>query len=713
MRLAACLILVAGVLSTSMGAGAASGHPLPRSGVIDAPLARSMLRAPGAMQDVIVMLRSRADLDQIAARSDAVRLRRIVLSLQATAASSQAGLLARLEAWRADGSVRRIRPLWVINGIGLRATPAVIGSIAAMPEVRSVSVDATVAAPATSPAPTAPAEPNLTVIGAPALWARGLTGGGVVVANMDSGVSLSHADLAAAYRGGNDSWFDPSGQHATPADLLGHGTQTMSVVVGGGAGGTQIGVAPGASWIAAKIFNDSGVATTTGIHAAFQWLLDPDGNAATADAPDVVLGSWTTAGPSCDLTFEPDLEALRAAGILPVFAAGNSGPSVNTSFSPANNPAAFSVGATDNGDVIAPFSSRGPSTCGQRTGAFPDVVAPGVDVATEDLFGQFATASGTSVSAPHAAGVAALLLQAFPSASTDTLSSAMRTSAHDLGSAGPDDTYGNGRLDAPAAYDALAGVGAPAPVLLSIHAGAGHTLGTVTGVQKKDVVSFDGSAYAMVFDGSDVGLGGANVDAFDRLGPSTFLMSFDKPLTLPGVGAVDDSDIVRFAASSVGPATTGSFSMWFDGSDVGLSTNAEDVDAVAVLGDGRVVLSTTGHATPTGLAGAEDEDLIVFAPKHLGPTTAGTFATYLDGSDVGLSAGTEDVDAVDVRATGEIDLSTTGAFAVSGLSGDGEDVFTCVPITLGATSACSYAPTLVVDGSAVGLAGLGVDAFGR
>mgnify|MGYP000538239624 CR=1 FL=1 len=74
-------------------------------------------------------------------------------------------------------------------------------------------------------------------------------------------------------------------------------------------------MAPDAKWIAAKIFNDSGAATTTGIHLAFQWLLDPDGNPATADAPNVVNASWTMSAAGCNTDFQPDLQSLRAAGI--------------------------------------------------------------------------------------------------------------------------------------------------------------------------------------------------------------------------------------------------------------------------------------------------------------------------------------------------------------------------------------------------------------
>ena len=103
----------------------------------------------------------------------------------------------------------------------------------------------------------------------------------------------------------------------------------------------QIDVAPDAKWIAVKIFNGSGKAYVSAIYQGYQWLLNPDGNLQTNDAPNVVNNSWTFGSPGCDLSFEPDLQALVVADITPVFVAGNYGPSSSTGASPANNPDAF------------------------------------------------------------------------------------------------------------------------------------------------------------------------------------------------------------------------------------------------------------------------------------------------------------------------------------------------------------------------------------
>lgn len=402
---------------------------------------------PGAMITVVVTLRGQAVLPSLP-RGRSARNEVVVRALRGRATASQGPLRARLTALAAQGRVRRITPLWVTNAVSITASADVVREVAARPDVQSVTSDAITIVPAA-----VPVEPNITTVSAPALWQSGDTGTGVVVATLDSGVDLSHPDLGARWRGGTNSWFDPFGQHpSTPVDLSGHGTGTMGLILGGDAGGTSIGMAPGARWIAARIFNDAGASSATAVHQAFQWVLDPDGNPATADAPQVVNGSWSIgSSPGCDLTFQPDVRTLVAAGILPVFAAGNFGPVTATSVSPANYAESFAVGSVDASDATSPTSSSGPSTCGGRSGPFPDAVAPGVGVTTADRFGQFQTLSGTSVAAPHVAGALALLISAQPGLSPERQRAALTTSAVDLGPVGPDPRFGAGRLDVAAA----------------------------------------------------------------------------------------------------------------------------------------------------------------------------------------------------------------------------------------------------------------------
>lgn len=407
---------------------------------------------------VIVQLRQQANLPPGKGLGRAGQLSRVIEALTVTAEKTQGPVKRFLEEKKSVGAVKKsFTSFWIFNGFSVTATPDAVQELALQPDVLSISADELDIVPASLPTSLSNPEPNISLANAPALWSMGYTGQGIVVASMDSGVSLSHSDLSARWRGGSNSWYDPYGQHpTTPTDLSGHGTWTMGVMVGNDSGGSTIGVAPGAQWIAVKMFNDAGGSTATAIHLGFQWLLNPDGNISTADAPQVVNNSWTYAYPGCYLDFEPDLQSLRAAGILPVFAAGNSRPGANTSFSPANNPSAFAVGAIDNNSTVFGMSSRGPTTCGGSTGVFPELVAPGVNIRTADLGGSFTTASGTSLSAPHVAGGLALLLSAYPNLTASDQSNALINSALDLGASGPDDVYGYGRLDLLAAYQWIA-----------------------------------------------------------------------------------------------------------------------------------------------------------------------------------------------------------------------------------------------------------------
>jgi subtilisin family serine protease len=383
--------------------------------------------------------------------------------LRSDSLPSQANFRSRLDALRNAGKVSSFLPFWIFNGFSLDAAPAVIQELASRPDVLSITSDQTQVAitPLARVAPAAvTSNANITLLNAPSLWALGFTGQGVVVANLDTGVDGAHPDLASRYRGGANSWYDPYGQDTSPTDNAGtgtgHGTATMSLMVGGNLSGNDIGMAPGAKWIAAKIFDNSGSATATAIHQAFQWVLDPDGNPATADAPQVVSDSWGNVSPGCDLTFQPDLQALLAAGILPVFSAGNSGPSASTGTSPGNLPEAFPVGAIDNASNIASFSSRGPSSCGRSSSAaFPLVVAPGVSIPVAAPGGTYTTLSGTSFSSPETAGALALLLSAFPGLTPAAQATALTGTAFDLGTAGLDNNFGYGRVDALAAYQRL------------------------------------------------------------------------------------------------------------------------------------------------------------------------------------------------------------------------------------------------------------------
>jgi subtilisin family serine protease len=479
---------------------------------------------------VIVRCTDPVDLRQFADRDRKVRRTRITTALKAKASACERLLQPTLR-----NGVTPPAVLWTINGVAATVPVALVDTLARLPGVQSVALDAKVVKPAAAAASSSgPVEWNLQAVRAPQLWALGHDGAGVVIAALDSGVDPFHPDIAPKWRGGANSWFDPNGQHATPYDADGHGTWAMGLMVGGAAGGTAIGVAPGAQWIAAKIFDDSGQSLLSRIHQGLQWVLDPDDNPATDDAPDVVNNSWYLQGTvnACSTEFAADIAALKTAGIAVVFAGGNSGPGAGTSVSPSNDPQVVAVGAVDASSTVADFSSRGASAC--DGGIYPSLVAPGASVRTSDLtFGgifpdSYRNVSGTSFAAPHVAGALALLKGAMQTrgvpVTVSLLESALAQTAVDLGAAGPDNQYGAGLLDVLDAYDwLLANAGTPQPGQLQLSA-AGYSVGEGGGSVTVTVTRIGGSA-------GDVSVGYTTADGSATAGADYVAAS--GTLTLP------------------------------------------------------------------------------------------------------------------------------------------------------------------------------------
>jgi hypothetical protein len=215
--------------------------------------------------------------------------------------------------------------------------------------------------------------------------------------------------------------------------------------------------------------------------------------------------------------------------------------------------------------------------------------------------------------------------------------------------------------------------------------------------------------WSMYFDGSDIGIT-SDVDAFSILSDGTLLLSLDADVTVSGLGTVDDSDLIRFSPTSLGTTTSGTFTRYFDGSDVGLTTSGEDLDAFGFTPDGRLIFSTIDSFSVPGVSG-NDEDLIAFTPATLGDATSGTWSLYFDGSDVGLNdASSEEINALWIDPlNGRIYLSTLGSFSIAGLSGNGSDIFTCTPVSLGSVTSCAY--NSYWTGASNGFAGEIVDAL--
>lgn len=238
--------------------------------------------------------------------------------------------------------------------------------------------------------------------------------------------------------------------------------------------------------------------------------------------------------------------------------------------------------------------------------------------------------------------------------------------------------------------------------------------GSIGGVNfgSEDILAYDtgSSEWSLAFDGSDVGLAYNDVDAFHILDSGDILLSLRFLAWLPGLGLVDGSDIVKFVPTSLGQDTAGSFEMFLDGSDVGLTKLTENVNAIGFTPDGRLVISTNGpvHANNVN---AKAQDLIVLNNGVFGWQSGGTWELYFDGPDVGLQNGREDIWGAWIdAANGDIYLTTAANFSAGGVSGTGDDVFTCQPSSLGVMTACSSI-SLFWDGSSYGLQHRFVDGF--
>jgi uncharacterized repeat protein (TIGR01451 family) len=386
----------------------------------------------------------------------------VVTTLQATAMQTQADLLSFLQARQLAGQVQQIHPFWIFNGLGVIADADTLLALASRPEVRMIREDRwrrwVEPFPLIEGLPRldgSSTEWNIAQIRADLAWsALGLDGNGVTVAIMDTGVDWQHPALLQQYRGYKQgglaihqgNWLCTTDEaYLYPVDGYGHGTHVAGIAVGTqDSVGRAIGVAPAARWIAVKMLDDQGYAYDSWIHAAFEWIMAPAGDPGLA--PDVVNGSWGSRDAQ-DETFRADLQALRTVDIVPVFSAGNEGPYASSIRSPASHPEAIAVGAADDLDEVASFSSRGPSPWGEIK---PEVIAPGVQIRSTLPGGTYGVHDGTSMAAPHVSGLVALMLEADPSLTAEEIEAILTSTAHTTSEV-PNNDSGWGRIDA---YDA-------------------------------------------------------------------------------------------------------------------------------------------------------------------------------------------------------------------------------------------------------------------
>jgi len=458
--------------------------------------------------EFLVVLDEQADLGTARAMQDKpARGRAVYAAMTALATRSQAPLRALLDARGAT-----YRAYWVHNMIWVRGGRELVQLLAARPEVSAVRantwqrVNLPAQLPDAQPRAGDSVEWNIQIVRAPQVWAQGITGEGAVVGGQDTGYQWDHPALKARYRGWsgtqadhNYNWHDaihaplPGGpginscgyELAIPCDDEGHGTHTMGTMVGA-TSQLNIGMAPGAKWIGCRNM-DEGFGSPATYSECYEWFIapyplggDPFTDGDPSKAPDVINNSWSC--PPSEGCTAPDVlravvEAVRAAGIVTVHSAGNSGFSGCSSITTpaAIYDASLTVGATDDQNRIAGFSSRGPVTVDGSGRRKPDIVAPGVNVRSSlptylaNPNEPYGTLDGTSMAAPHVAGLVALLVSAEPrlAGQVDAIETIISESAlplltdegcgTDAPNSRPNNVYGWGRIDALAAYEALDG----------------------------------------------------------------------------------------------------------------------------------------------------------------------------------------------------------------------------------------------------------------
>ena len=283
-------------------------------------------------------------------------------------------------------------------------------------------------------------------IGTQAAWDAGLTGKGVTVAVLDTGVDTSHPDLA-----GRVSVTRSFIEGEDVADRNGHGTHVTSTVGGSGAAsdGKEKGVAPDADLAVGKVLSDQGAGSESQIIAGMEWAARD----VHAKVVSMSLGSTEPSDGSDPMAQAVDTLSAET-GALFVVAAGNTGAPSSIG-SPGAAGSALTVGAVDAGDQAAYFTSAGPRY--GDNALKPDLSAPGVDIlaARSGLTGgsgYYTSMSGTSMATPHVAGVAALLAQEHPDWTGTQLKDALMSTSAQLGASAYE--LGAGRVSVPAAVEA-------------------------------------------------------------------------------------------------------------------------------------------------------------------------------------------------------------------------------------------------------------------
>jgi len=386
-------------------------------------------------------------------------------NMQSVAKQSQQSLLDILKNAKANNQITAYESFWVINAIKVTAPKSFFEEIQNRSDIYKIETNWKITLPdpvtqstnnsstqelqnsKTQELKTVPAatQANLTQINVDDIWTNyrvngnQILGSGINVAVFDTGIDYNHPLLT----GKITAQYDFAEKDADAFDdTSGHGTHVAGII----AASDGIGIAPSANLLIARVFDDSNNGEIAWLANASQWAINNNAKVVNMSLGDENAGA--------NESMRSIVDSLNNMGIIVAAAIGNKGSGTGTTTSPGNCPNAIGVGAVNNNNAIASFSSRGPISWDGSSYTKPDIVAPGVSIySTKPAWSSnYGTYDGTSQATPHIAGVIALILEANPNLGSSSVKQILKNTVDDLGDTGEDNVYGAGVINA---YNAI------------------------------------------------------------------------------------------------------------------------------------------------------------------------------------------------------------------------------------------------------------------